>query len=218
MRVLIVEDDPGIGELLLEDLKDEGYAVDWAQDGNEALSLLKSFPYDLVILDIMLPGKDGYSITRDLRTRKETVPILMLTARDSLEDRVHGLELGADDYLLKPFHLVELRARARALLRRSRGEASNKVKVNRCELDISQKRVWFDGPEVKLSGTEYTLLEYLVLHSEGYFMRDHLMEHAWAGEASIDPRTVDTYIRYLRRKLADNAIETRRGLGYRFIG
>lgn len=218
MRLLVVEDDPGIGELVSDDLKEQGYAVDWATDGDEALSLLRSFPYDLVVLDIMLPGKNGFSVTRELRTRKEGVPILMLTARDAVEDRVKGLELGADDYLVKPFHLAELRARVLALLRRARGEASNRVKVGRCELDLSQKRAWFEGEEVRLSGTEYALLEFLALHPEGYFTRDELVEHAWPGEAVIDPRTVDTYIRYLRRKLDDSAIETRRGLGYRLLG
>lgn len=218
MRLLIVEDDPGIGELVSDDLKEQGYAVDWATDGDEALSLLKSFPYDMVVLDIMLPGKDGFAVTRDLRTRKQSVPILMLTARDAVEDRVKGLELGADDYLVKPFHLAELRARVLALLRRARGEASNRVTVGRCELNLSQKRVWFAGEELHLSATEYALLEFLALHPEGYFTRDELFEHAWPGEASIDPRTVDTYIRYLRRKLDDAAIETRRGLGYRLLG
>ena len=218
MRLLVVEDDPGIGELVSDDLSEQGYAVDWAKDGDEALSLLKSFPYDLVVLDIMLPGKDGFTLTRELRTRKESVPIVMLTARDAVEDRVKGLELGADDYLVKPFHLVELRARVLALLRRAQGGASNRVSVGRCELELSQKRVWFAGKELHLSATEYALLEFMALHPEGYFTRDELLEHAWPGEASIDPRTVDTYIRYLRRKLSDDAVETRRGLGYRLLG
>ena len=218
MRLLVVEDDPGIGELVSDDLHEQGYAVDWAKDGDEALSLLASFPYDLVVLDIMLPGKDGFAVTRELRTLKRNVPIVMLTARDAVEDRVKGLELGADDYLVKPFHLVELRARVLALLRRARGEASNRVNVGRCELDLSQKRVWFAGEELRLSATEYTLLEFLALHPEGYFTREELLEHAWSGESSIDPRTVDTYIRYLRRKLADEAVETRRGFGYRLLG
>ncbi len=218
MRVLVVEDDPGVGQLVSEDLTDEGYAVDWARDGDEALSLLSSFPYDLVVLDIMLPGRDGFSITRELRARERSVPILVVTARDAVDDRVKGLQLGADDYVVKPFHLAELRARVLALLRRAQSDGSNRVVVGRLELERSQRRVWFATDEVHLSGTEYTLLEFLALHAEGYFSRDQLVEHAWPGDASIDPRTVDTYIRFLRRKLTDDAIETRRGLGYRLRG
>jgi two-component system, OmpR family, response regulator len=218
MRVLVVEDDSGIGELVVEELTREHYAVDWAQDGNEALSLSESFPYDLIVLDIMLPGQDGFSIASTLRYRKQTVPILMLTARDGIDDRVKGLELGADDYLIKPFHLKELRARVRALLRRSQGEASNAVEVGRLKLDLEKKQVWWRETELELSGREYNLLEFLVLHANGFYTREQLLEHVWSGEASIDSRTVDTYILYLRRKLSNDAIETVRNLGYTFRG
>lgn len=218
MRVLVVEDDPGIGDLVCEDLRDQGYAVDWAQDGDEAQSLLSSFPYDLVVLDLMLPGMGGLDLTMALRLEGNGVPVLMLTARDSVEDRVQGLEVGADDYLVKPFHLKELRARVLALLRRAQGEASNRVSVGRCKLDLSQKRAWFEASELRLSGTEYALLAFLALHHVRYFTRDELLEHAWPVNTGIESRTVDTYIRYLRRKLSSDAIETRRGLGYRFRG
>lgn len=218
MRVLVVEDDVGVGKLISEDLSDQGYAVDWVQDGDEALSLLSSFPYDLVVLDVMLPGKDGFALTRELRSRQKPLPILMLTALDGIEARVKGLELGADDYLVKPFHLAELRARVLALLRRSQGDGGNGIVVGRLVLERAQRRAWFAGRELRLSGTEYALLEFLAVNHEGYFNRDELLEHAWPGEASIDPRTVDTYIRYLRRKMTDDAIETRRGLGYRLLG
>lgn len=218
MRVLVVEDDIGIGELLNDELFREGYAVDWAKDGNEALSLSSSFPYDLLVLDIMLPGVDGFTIARTLRIKKQTVPILMLTARDGIDDRVKGLELGADDYLVKPFHIKELRARVRALLRRSQGEASNTVKVSRLKLDLEKKQVWWQGVEIELSGREYALLEFLALHANGFYTREVLLEHVWSGEATIDPRTVDTYILYLRRKLSNDAIETVRNLGYTFRG
>ena len=218
MRVLVVEDDRGIGDLVCDDLRDQGYAVDWAQDGDEALGLLASFPYDLVVLDLMLPGHNGFEIVERLRGGGQKVPVLMLTARDSVDDRVKGLELGADDYLVKPFHLTELRARVRALLRRSQGEASNQMNVGRLALDVAQKRIWFAGNEVRLSGREYTVLEFLALNAGGYYTRDALLEHVWPGDTSVDPRTVDTYIRYLRRKLGDEVIETVRGLGYRFRG
>ena len=218
MRLLVVEDDVGIGELVSEDLADQGYAVDWAQNGDEALSLLGSFPYDLLVLDLMLPGSDGYTVTETLRDKRMSLPVLMLTARDTVGDRIRGLDAGADDYLVKPFNLGELRARLRALLRRSQGQASNSVVVGRLALELINKRVFFEGCEVTLTGTEYALLAFLALHAEGYYTRDDLVEHAWSGESSVDPRTVDTYIRYLRRKLGDDAIETRRGLGYRFVG
>lgn len=218
MRVLVVEDDRGIGELVCDDLSEQGYATDWARDGDEALSLLASFPYDLVVLDLTLPGHDGFEIVGDLRRRGNKVPVLMLTARDGVEDRVKGLELGADDYLVKPFHLTEVRARVRALLRRSQGEASNQITVGRLALDVAQRRAWFAGAEVRLSGREFAVLEFLALNAGGYYTRDRLLEHVWPGDTGVDPRTVDTYIRYLRRKLGDDAILTVRNLGYRFRG
>lgn len=218
MRVLVVEDDRGIGELVCDDLREQGYALDWAQDGDEALGLLASFPYDLVVLDLMLPGHDGFEIVERLRGGGQKVPVLMLTARDGVEDRVRGLELGADDYLVKPFYLTELRARVRALLRRAQGEAGNQITVGRLTLDVARKRAWFAEAEVRLSGREYTVLEFLALNAGGYYTRNALLEHVWPGDSSVDPRTVDTYIRYLRRKLGDDAIETVRNLGYRFRG
>jgi two-component system, OmpR family, response regulator len=218
MRVLVVEDNLGIGELVSGQLTREGYAVDWAQDGDEALSLSKSFPYDLIVLDIMLPGVDGFTIVKTLRTNKQSVPILMMTARDGIDDRVKGLELGADDYLVKPFHIRELRARVRALLRRSQRKASNQVEVGRLKLDLEKKQVWWQDTELELSGREYTLLEFLALHANGFYTRERLLEHVWSGETSVDPRTVDTYILYLRRKLSSDAIETVRNLGYTFRG
>ena len=218
MRLLVVEDDPRVASLIQETLEAEGYALDHAETGTEAAGLLQSFPYDLAVLDVMLPGQDGFEVLADLRQSKSRTPVLMLTARDALEDRVRGLELGADDYLVKPFALAELRARVRALLRRSKGEADNRVTVGRLQLELSGRRAWWNGEELKLTGREYALLEFLALNAGGYYPREALLEHVWPGEASIDPRTVDTYIRYLRRKLGDEAIQTVRGLGYTFRG
>lgn len=218
MRILVVEDDAGVGELVCDDLTDQGYAIDWAHDGDEALAFQRSFPYDLIILDIMLPGTDGFAVVRRLRKQRQHVPVLMLTARDGVEDRIKGLDLGADDYLVKPFHLTELRARVRALVRRAQGESSNQLTIGRLTLDVNRKRVWRRAEAVHLSGREYALLEFLMLHASGYYPREVLLEHIWSGNASVDPRTVDTYIRYLRRKLGDDAIETVRGLGYRLRG
>lgn len=218
MRTLIVEDDPEINALLAETLEGLGYAVDRCGRGDDALGLLDHFPYDLVLLDLMLPARDGLDVLRTVRSRGLTTPVLVLTARDGVRDRVDGLERGADDYLVKPFHLQELRARVRALVRRSTGAAQNLVSVGRLEMDLERRTVHWDGHGVRLAGREYALLEFLALHADGYYPRETLLEHAWPADASIDPRTVDTYIRYLRRKLDDSAIDTARGLGYRFKG
>lgn len=218
MRLLLVEDDLEVGELVQEALSGEGYAVDWVKDGQEALGLCQAFPYDLVVLDVRLPRLDGFGVLNALRQRGNQVPVLMLTARDALEDRVTGLEGGADDYLVKPFHLRELRARVRVLLRRGGGQASNQLEVGRLRLDLGAKRAWWQEQELKLSGREWSILEFLALHEGSYYPREVLLERVWSGEAPVDPRILDPYISRLRSKLAQGAIETRRGLGYRFLG
>lgn len=218
MRLLLVEDDDAVARLVKEALEDDEYAVDHAHDGDEAEALWRSSPYDLAILDVMLPGVDGFTLLRGIRGAKKGFPVLMLTARDALEDRLTGFDSGADDYLVKPFHLAELRARVRALLRRAHGEPEDWVQVGRLELDLKGRRAWWEGREVRLSGREYALLEYLALHRNAHCDRDMLLEHVWPGDASVDPRIVDSYVRFLRRKLVDDAIETTRGLGYRFRG
>lgn len=218
MRLLLVEDDLEVGELVQEALSAEGYAVDWAKDGEEALGLAEALPYALLVLDVRLPRRDGFGVLAALRGRGNRVPVLILTARDTLEDRVQGLEGGADDYLVKPFHLRELRARVRALLRRGCGQASNLLEVGRLRLDLRARRAWWLGKELRLSGREWAILEFLCLHEEGYYPRETLLEQVWPGEASVDPRSLDPYISRLRGKLAEDAIETRRGLGYRFLG
>lgn len=168
MRLLLVEDDLRVGSMVKEALESEGYAVDWAESGEEGISLFELFPYDLVILDLMLPGQDGFSVLASIREKAKT-PVLVLTARDALEDRVRGLEGGADDYLVKPFHLRELRARIRALLRRAFGEARNLLVRGRLTLDLEARRAWFEGREVRLSGREYALLEFLALNAGGHY-------------------------------------------------
>jgi len=218
MRILLVEDDIAISEMLNDYLIAKGFAIDIAQDGAEADSILDMFPYDLVILDIMLPKMNGYELIEKLRKTKNHVPVLMLTARDSIGDRVKGLELGADDYLVKPFHMAELHARLLALLRRSKGKANNRLLVGRLDMDISKKTVIWENKALSLSAREFSLLEFFALNAGGFYTRDKLLEHVWAGEDSINPRTVDTYILYLRRKLGNDAIKTSRGLGYSFSG
>lgn len=218
MRILVLEDDAQLAELVRETLEDEGWVVDTTGFLEEAAALFEAFPYDLIVLDLSLPDGEGMELLRALRRRGVRVPVLILTARDAPERRVEGLEAGADDYVVKPFHLRELVARIRAILRRSSGEASNRVRVGRLELDLELKRAWWQGRPLHLSGREYALLSFLATHSEGYYSRDLLLEKCWPGEGNVDPRTVDTYIRYLRRKLDEDAIETVRNLGYRFRG
>ncbi|MCL6527990.1 MAG: response regulator transcription factor [Thermaceae bacterium] len=218
MRILLLEDNPRLAGLVQEVLTTQGWAVDTATLAQEAWSLLEGFPYDLLMLDLGLPDGDGLALLQRLRGVGQKLPVLILTARDAPEARIAGLEAGADDYVVKPFHTGELLARVRALLRRSKGEAHNRLGVGRLELDLELRRAWWEGRPVPLSGREFALLEFLALHPEGYYPREVLLEKCWPGEASIEPRTVDTYVRYLRRKLADDAIETVRNLGYRFRG
>ncbi|MGC8877105.1 response regulator transcription factor [Thermus sp.] len=217
MRLLLVEDDPRVGELVKETLEAEGYAVDWAKSAEEGLGLLEAFPYDLAILDVMLPGMDGFALLRRLREASK-LPVLMLTARGEVEDRVEGLEGGADDYLVKPFHLRELRARVRALLRRAHGEARNLVVRGRLALDLEARRAFWEGKEVRLSGREFALLAFLALNAGGHYPREVLLEKVWAGEEGVDPKAVDVYVHRLRKKLSEDAIRTERGLGYAFLG
>lgn len=202
-----MEDEPGVRALLREALEKAGFALDEAAGVEEAQGLLLAFPYDLLVLDLFLPDGDGLEVLRFARERGLGLPVLILTARDGPEDRVGGLEAGADDYLVKPFYPKEAVARVRALLRRSRGLAQNRVQVGRLELDLEGRLAFWEGQEVRLSGREFALLEALALAGEGYSSREHLLEKAWSGEESVDPRTVDTYIKYLRRKLAPEAIE-----------
>ena len=218
MRLLLVEDELEVLRLLREVMEEAGWAVDEANGVAEALGLLEAFPYDLLVLDLALPDGDGLEVLRFVRRRGMPLPVLILTARDAPEARVRGLEQGADDYLVKPFYSQELVARARAPLRRSRGLADNWLHLGRLELDLEGRRAFWEGREVRLSAREYALLEALALRGEGFCPREYLVEKIWSGEESVDPRTVDTYIKYLRRKLAPDAIETVRGLGYRLLG
>jgi DNA-binding response OmpR family regulator len=219
MRILLVEDNRRLSDSLRMILQDDGYAVDVAYDGfdGEEMGLLPG--HDVIILDIMLPGKDGLEVCRELRNRRISTPILMLTARDALEDRVVGLDSGADDYLVKPFEVDELRARVRALLRRDSPDKSGTLQVADLELDPATHTVRRGGQLVELTAKEFSLLEYLMRRPNHLITREMAEEHLWSYDHVIASNVVDVYIRRLRRKIDDphpvKLLETIRGAGYR---
>jgi len=219
MRILLVEDNRRLNNSLNASLTEEGYAVDSAFSGPEGQELAENTPYDLIILDIMLPGKDGITVCRDLRQERNKTPILMLTARDTVEDRVLGLDSGADDYLVKPFALIELRARIRALLRRDTDEKSGLLVVADLSLDPASHRVQRAGQEIELTTKEFALLEYFMRNSNRLVTREMAEAHIWNYDFEGTSNVVDVYIRRLRRKIDElfelKLLETVRGAGYR---
>jgi DNA-binding response OmpR family regulator len=219
MRILLVEDNRQLNNSLRLSLVDDGYAVDVAFDGVEAEELAEITPYDIIILDIMLPKKNGLDVCRSLRNQRINTPILMLTARDALEDRVAGLDSGADDYLVKPFALEELRARLRALLRRESGNRSGLLEIDNLTLDPATHYVQRDGAPVELTSKEYALLEYMMRNPNRLITREMAESHVWSYDYDGASNVVDVYIRRLRRKIDDpyprKLIETVRGAGYR---
>jgi two-component system copper resistance phosphate regulon response regulator CusR len=218
LRILLVEDEPNAARILAKGLREEAYAVDVVGDGEGALELAQLNDYDLIILDVMLPQKDGFQVCRDLRAAGSAVPVLMLTARDAVEDRVEGLDSGADDYLVKPFEFEELLARVRALLRRRPALYREVIVVADLSVDIRARRVSRSGKELDLTGKEFALLEYLVRHAGEVIGRAEISEHVW--DQSYDPfsKVIDVFIQRLRRKIdeghAIKLIRTRRGEGY----
>jgi two-component system OmpR family response regulator len=219
LRVLVVEDEAKMAGLLKRGLEEEGYAVDMAGDGKEALWLATENPYDAVVLDVMLPDLDGFEICRRLRETGRWSPVLMLTARDGVADRVSGLDAGADDYLTKPFSFAELLARLRALVRRGAAERPPVLRVGDLTLDPATRRVGRGGAPIDLTAKEFALLEYLMRHRGEVLSRTRLIEHVWDFAYEGDSNVVDVYIRYLREKVdrpfAADSIETVRGAGYR---
>lgn len=219
MRILLVEDNRRLSESLRLTLEEDGYAVDTAYDGldGEEMGLISS--YDIIILDIMLPGKDGLEVCRELRDRRVSTPILMLTARDALDDRVRGLDSGADDYLVKPFEVDELRARIRALLRRESSSKSGSLQVADLVLDPATHTVRRGDQPIELTAKEFSLLEYLMRHPNHLITRAMAEEHLWSYDHVIASNVVDVYIRRLRLKIDDPSevklLETLRGAGYR---
>jgi DNA-binding response OmpR family regulator len=218
MRILVAEDHPSLARSIADGLRDEGYAVDLTFDGGEALHLAVTNPYDAIVLDVMLPGRDGFSIIQSLRRRDLQVPILCLTARDAVADRVKGLDLGADDYLVKPFNWDELLARVRSMVRRGHGQKSTVVTVGDLEIDTARKSARRGGNNIELSAREYALLEYLA-HRQGQVVsRSEIWEHLYDQHDENTSNVVDVYIGYLRNKIDKDyptrLIHTRRGQGY----
>jgi two-component system alkaline phosphatase synthesis response regulator PhoP len=225
-RVLLVEDEPGLQLALSDRLAAEGYRVETAADGDTALRRATGEPFDLIILDVMLPGCDGFDVAREVRRQGVQTPILMLTARGQVVDRVVGLKLGADDYLTKPFETIELLARLEALLRRA--PASSNVSLGRYQfgnvaVDVRRTEVTRDGTIVELSAKEFHLLRYFIEHRGATLSRDELLHEVWGYQSTPSTRTVDVHVAWLRQKLephprAPRYILTVHGMGYKFVG
>ncbi len=219
MRVLVVEDERRLAGIIKRGLLEEGYSVDTVYDGEEAHYMADTTPYDLIILDIMLPKKDGIAVCQELRMNKVNTPILMLTAKDSLEDKVKGLDSGADDYLVKPFAFSELLARIRALLRREALSKTPKLQVSNLVMDTLTREAWRGQRKIELTTKEYSILEYFMRHPNVVITRTMLEENAWDYEFDSISNIIDVYVRRLRRKLdeegEDSLIQTVRGAGYR---
>jgi two-component system OmpR family response regulator len=219
MRVLIVEDELKMASLLRRGLVEEGHAADVAGTGEDAVWMAQAHPYEAIVLDVMLPGLTGFETCRELRNAGIWVPVLMLTARDGVEDRVAGLDVGADDYLTKPFSFAELLARLRALIRRGSVERPTELVVDDLRLDPASRRAWRDQTEIHLSPKEFALLEAFMRRPGQVLTRLQLLEHAWDFAYEHRSNVVDVYIRYLREKIdrpfGTDSIETVRGVGYR---
>ncbi len=215
MRILVVEDDIDLNRQLVEALTDAGYVVDKAFDGEEGHFLGDTEPYDAVILDIGLPEMDGISVLEAWRRENRKMPVLILTARDRWSDKVSGIDAGADDYVTKPFHVEEVLARIRALIRRSVGIASSEIEIGPIRLDTKLSRVSVDGKNIKLTALEFRLLSYIMHHQGKVVSRTELVEHLYDQDFDRDSNTIEVFVGRLRKKLATDLIETVRGLGYR---
>ena len=217
MRLLLVEDHVPLADQLMASLSRQGYAVDWLADGRDALYQGKSEPYDLIILDLGLPGLSGIDLLKQWRAEGLSIPVLVLTARSSWSERIDGLKAGADDYVTKPFHPEELQLRVQALLRRSHGQPNQPLlKSAGLQLDEARQCVLKDGAEVQLTAAEFRLLRYFMLHPQQILSKSHLAEHLYDGETERDSNVLEVHVNHLRRKLGREVVETRRGQGYIF--
>ena len=219
MRLLLVEDNVALADELCAGLQKLGYAVDWLADGRDAAYQGAVEPYDLIILDLGLPGLSGLEVLAQWRAAAISTPVLILTARSTWSERIDGLKAGADDYLTKPFHQEELYLRVQALLRRSHGFANqNHLQAAGLGLDEARQIVHSQGQEIELTGAEFRLLRYFMLHQGQILSKSHLAEHLYDGETERDSNVLEVHVNHLRRKLGRTVIETHRGQGYRFTG
>lgn len=219
MKILVVEDEQRILQFVKKGLEEAGFAVDSCERGDDGLLLATTQSYDAIILDIMLPGRDGLSVLRQIREKKNAVPVILLTARTALDERVEGLNLGADDYLTKPFYVEELIARLRALGRRATGQSLTVLQAGDLVVNLVTREVKNNGGDIRLTAREFTLLEYLMRSPGRVFSRTQILEHVWGYDFDPNTNLVDVHIQRLRKKLGaagDSLIETIRGVGYRF--
>jgi heavy metal response regulator len=218
MRILVVEDEASIAQFIQQGLSEAGYAVDVVGDGRLGLDYALGVEYDAIVLDIMLPGISGFTFLQELRRRNVKTPVLCLTARDTIEDRVRGLDVGADDYLVKPFAFTELLARLRALLRRPPLQTQTVLRVADLEMDLATRKVYRHGNLINLSVLEFSLLEYLMRHPGQVLSRTQIGEHVWNIDFDTESNVIDVYVGYLRRKIdkgfEEKLIHTIRGVGY----
>jgi two-component system, OmpR family, response regulator len=214
MRLLVIEDDPDLNRQLVSAFSDAGYVVDAAKDGEEGHFLGDTEPYDAIVLDIGLPIMDGVSVLEKWRRAGRKTPVLILTARDRWSDKVAGFDAGADDYVAKPFHMEEVLARIRALVRRSAGHASSEISCGPLMLDAKSARVTVDGKAIKLTSLEFRLLSYLMLHKGRVVSRTELVEHLYDQDFDRDSNTIEVFVGRLRKKLGVDMLRTIRGLGY----
>jgi two-component system OmpR family response regulator len=215
MRILVVDDEPKLASLVARALREEGHAVDTAARGEDALWMAQAAPYDAIVLDVMLPGLDGFEVIARLRADGVWTPILMLTARDGVEDRVGGLDAGADDYLVKPFSIAELLARLRAVARRGPVERPATLSIGELRLDPAAHRAWCGDSELDLSAREFALLELLMRRPGETLTRLQILNGVWDMAFESRSNVIDVYVRSLRRKVGRSTIETVRGVGYR---
>ena len=218
MKILVVEDERDLNRIITKHLKKNNYSVDSCFDGQEALDFISYSEYDLIITDIMMPNVDGYEFIDKLRANKNSTPVIMLTAKDTLEDKIVGLDSGADDYIVKPFEFDELLARIRVLMRRNYGLATNIIQIEEVTLDLAKKQVTKSGEIIDLTGKEYEVLEYLMKNKGSILSRDQILNHVWDYEYEGASNIVDVIIKNIRKKLdrgeGNTIIYTKRGLGY----
>lgn len=218
MKILVVEDERDLNRIITKHLKKNNYSVDSCFDGQEALDFISYSEYDLIITDIMMPNVDGYEFIDKLRANKNDTPVIMLTAKDTLEDKIMGLDSGTDDYIVKPFEFDELLARIRVLMRRNYGLATNIIQIEEVTLDLAKKQVTKSGEIIDLTGKEYEVLEYLMKNKGSILSRDQILNHVWDYEYEGASNIVDVIIKNIRKKLdrgeGNTIIYTKRGLGY----